>query len=295
MLDVHRLMVLRSVVETGSIKAAAVHLGYTPSAVSQHVAALQRETGTALLERHGRGIRPTAAGRLLAEHARRVQADLAAAETALNDLRRGVSERLVVRYFSSAGAALVPPVVARFRKRFPGVRVELRVGKGLAMAADPDGAADAEIVLAADLAGMPPGLRAVPLLEDPFVAVLPPDHPLAGNATVELGALRGEPWVDNEWPPGNCREAMLRGCGAAGFTPDFVVEAHDYAAAVAFVAAGLGVTLVPGLALRAISTEGVVCRPVERPTPTRQVYVVVKDQPPRPELAAFLEILREMA
>src|SRR5690242_5428382 len=121
MLDVHRLVVLRSVVETGSIQAAAAHLGYTPSAISQHIAALQRETGTLLLERHGRGVRPTEEGRLLASHARQIQRHIAEAETALSDLRAGKSRRLTVRYFATAGAVLIPPIVAEFDRRFPEV------------------------------------------------------------------------------------------------------------------------------------------------------------------------------
>src|SRR5512139_734720 len=119
MLDVHRLAVLRSVVETGSIQATASLLGYSPSAISQHIAALQRETGTLLMERHGRGLRPTEAGRLLASHAAQIQAQIAHAETALADLRAGKSHRLTVRYFATAGAVLIPPAIAEFSRRFP--------------------------------------------------------------------------------------------------------------------------------------------------------------------------------
>jgi DNA-binding transcriptional LysR family regulator len=127
MLDVRKLRVLCSVVTSGSISAAAANLGYTPSAVSQQVAALEREAGVALLEKAGRGVRPTAAGNLLAEHAADVMARLAAAETALADLRAGRTGRLRVHYFATAGAELLPPAVAEFRSRRPGAQLELRL------------------------------------------------------------------------------------------------------------------------------------------------------------------------
>src|ERR671917_2115769 len=112
MLDLRRLRVLRGVVATGSMAAAADELGYTPSAVSQHLAALEREAGTPLLERAGRGVRPTPAGALLAEHAAAVLARLAEAEAALADLVAGRIGRLGVTFFPTAGASLVPPAVA---------------------------------------------------------------------------------------------------------------------------------------------------------------------------------------
>jgi DNA-binding transcriptional LysR family regulator len=290
-LDVRRLAVLRSVVETGSIQAAATLLGYTPSAVSQHIAALQRETRTRLMERHGRGVRPTEAGRLLAAHARQIQSQIAYAETALADLRAGMSRRLTVRYFATAGAVLIPPVVAEFSRRFPEVRLELRLGKGLA--AEP---ADAEIMVLNDTVRLPAGRRALHLLDDPFVVVLPPGHPLAAEPAIELGRLRGERWIDNEWPSTICRETILDACGAAGFSPDFVVEAHDYPTAVAFVGTGLGITMVPRLALGAIDTAEVTCRPLTRPAPVRTIFVVVREGgTAESPLAAFLELLREAA
>ncbi len=291
MLDVHRLAVLRSVVETGSIQAAAAHLGYTPSAISQHIAALQRETGTLLVERHGRGIRPTDAGRLLASHAREIQSQIAGAETALADLRAGKSRRLTVRYFATAGAVLIPPIIAEFSRRFPDVRLELRLGKGFT-----GEKADAEIVVLDDLGRVPSGLRAIPLLDDPFLVALPPGHPLAAEGPIELSRLHGETWIDNEWPSSLCRETILNACGAAGFSPNFVMEAHDYATAVAFVATGLGITMLPRLALSAIPVSAAIYRPVIRPAATRSIYVVVDETTEdHPALAGFLDLLRAVA
>ncbi|MES9536827.1 LysR substrate-binding domain-containing protein [Actinomadura sp. NPDC000600] len=291
MLDVHRLMVLRSVVETGSIQAAAAHLGYSPSAISQHLAALQRETGTVLMERIGRGVRPTAAGRLLATHAERIQNQISEAETALADLRAGKTRRLVIRYFATAGATLIPPVMVDFSRRFPDVRVDLRLGKGLG-----NEGADAEILVLPGTAGVPAGFRAIHLLDDPYGVVLPPGHPLAGEEKVELARLSREPWIDNETPSTLCREIVLDACGAAGFSPHFAVEAHDYSSAVAFVAAGLGVTVLPRLALSATATSDLTWRPVVRPIPQREIYVVVKEHAAgHPALAAFVALLQAEA
>ncbi|MFG6196289.1 LysR family transcriptional regulator [Nonomuraea sp. JJY05] len=291
MLDVHRLAVLRAVVETGSIQAAATNLGYTPSAISQHIAALQRETGTLLMQRHGRGLRPTEAGRLLADHAGEIQTQIARAETALTDLRAGKTSRLTVRYFASAGAVLIPPVIAKFSRLFPEIRLELRLGKGLT-----GEAADAEIMVLDDTVHVPAGLRCIHLLDDPFLAILPPGHTLAGEREIELGRLRGEPWVDNEWPGSICRQTMLDACGSAGFNPSFVVEAHDYATAAAFVSAGLGVTMVPRLALSTMPSISFACLPVTRPAPVRSIFVVVKEaNEDHPALSAFLDLLRETA
>ena len=106
---------LAAVVSSGSVTAAAARLGYTPSAISQQVAALEKEAGTELLERVGRGVRPTAAGLLLTEHADAIGRQVAEAETALTDLLAGRTGRLSVRYFATAGARLVAPAVARLR------------------------------------------------------------------------------------------------------------------------------------------------------------------------------------
>jgi DNA-binding transcriptional LysR family regulator len=291
MLDVHRLVILRSVVETGSIQAAAAQLGYTPSAISQHIAALQRETGTGLVERYGRGLRPTEAGLLLASHAEQIQSTIANAETALSDLVAGKTQRLTVRYFATAGAVLIPPVIGEFTRQYPQVRLELRLGKGLGVPG-----ADAEIVVLATTDHVPQGLRAIHLLDDPYTVVLPSSHPLAAKDSVDLADLRDQPWIDNEWPSTLCRQIVLDACGVAGFAPSFVVEAHDYSTAVAFVAAGLGITVVPRLALSAIPTADVSCRPLTRPTPRRSIHVAVKDPlPAHPALAAFLTLLQRTA
>ncbi|MBT2510354.1 LysR family transcriptional regulator [Streptomyces sp. ISL-98] len=294
MLDVRRMQVLRAVVTSGSVTAAAANLGYTPSAVSQQVAALEKQAGIALLERVGRGVQPTAAGRLLTEHAALISKNVAEAETALADLKAGRTGRLEIRYFATAGASLVAPALVRLRREHPGVRVDLKLS-------DPgDPLPDVEHARA-DLALVVrpreqhrEGVRLVHLLDDAYRAVLPAGHRLASKRVLDLTDLADEPWVGSE-PPGPCLEPVLDACAAAGFSPDFVVESEDYATAQGFVAAGLGVGLMPRMGLRNRHPD-VVVRKVSRPEPVRAIYAAVREiSLAQPAVLGLLEALREAA
>lgn len=282
---------LAAVVSDGSVTAAAARLGYTPSAISQQVAALEKEAGTELLERVGRGVRPTAAGLLLTEHADAIGRRVAEAETALADLLAGRTARLSVRYFATAGARLVAPAVARLRSERPGVRIELKLA-GLDPLPDVrEGRADLALVVGP---GDHDGVRLLHLLDDPYLAVLPKAHPLAACRAIRLTDLADEPWVGSEWP-GPCLDAQLGACAAAGFQPGFVVESEDYATAQGFVAAGLGVTLIPRLGLGGRHPD-VVVRPLKDPEPTRTILAAVRESAaPQPALEVFVEALREAA
>jgi DNA-binding transcriptional LysR family regulator len=295
MLDVRRMQVLRAVVTSGSVTAAATNLGYTPSAVSQQIAALERQAGLPLLERVGRGVRPTAAGRLLTEHAAIIAKYVAEAETALADLRAGRTGLLAIRYFATAGAALVPPALAKWRAEYPGVQVDLKlIDPGDPLPEVVQGQADLAIVVSpreqpAD------GIRLVHLLDDPYHAVLPKGHRLAAKRVVDLADMADEPWINNELSGGRCHELMLNACAAAGFTPNFAVESDDYATAQGLVAVGLGVTLLPGLGLGQ-RHPAVVVRRVRNPEPVRSIYVAVRETSlARPALAGLLAALRDVA
>lgn len=295
MLDVRRMQVLRAVVTSGSVTAAATNLGYTPSAVSQQVAALEREAKVALLERVGRGIRPTAAGRLLTEHAEIIGRHVADAELALADLREGRTGTLSVRYFVTAGLALVPPALAALRAAHPGVRVDLQ----LLNVHDPltqveRGEADLSIAVLPKDTRPRAGVRLVHLFDDPFRAVLPKDHRLAGRRVIDLAELAEEPWVGNEWPPGPCHQVALDACAAAGFSPGFVVESENYWCAQRFVGAGLGVSLIPTLGLERRPTT--VIRRVRRPEPVRVIYAVLRESADEsPALTCLLDALLDAA
>ncbi|BCJ56950.1 LysR family transcriptional regulator [Micromonospora endophytica] len=293
MLDVHRLRIFRSVVASGSVQAAAANLGYTPSAISQHLAALQRETGLTLLARAGRGLRPTAAGHALAAEADRVLARLGEAESLIADLRSGRTGTLSIAYFASVGAAWMPHVVRRLTTDLPGVRLDLELREHI-----PDNReerADVQVVVAPTGFHPGSGFTAHHLLDDPYVAVLPAGHRFAGRAEVDLVDLADERWVDNDFARGWCRSNLIEACTAAGFSPAFRVEAHDYPTALAFVGAGIGLTVLPALGAAQLPA-GVTRVRVVRPTPTRSIHLVVHDAVAHtPAVRAAVTALHEAA
>jgi DNA-binding transcriptional LysR family regulator len=273
MLDVRRLRVLQAVVETGSVTKAAARLSYTPSAISQQLATLEREAGLALVERAGRGLRPTAAGRLLADHAAGVLARLDEAEAALGALRNGRTGRVSVAAFFTAGASLVPIAVRDFRRDHPDVAVDVAV-------AEPDEAVERVRSGRSDVGVVvPPGpiadLHCRHLLDDPYRVVLPVDHPLAGRDRIRLADLAADPWIATASAPGYCQQQVLDACAAAGFTPRYAMEADEYPTTQGYAAAGLGVALVPLLALGAVAA-GVVVRRIDGAEPVRRVCAVTR-------------------
>ncbi len=293
MLDVHRLRVFRSVVASGSVQAAAANLGYTPSAVSQHLTALQRETGLTLLARAGRGLRPTAAGHALAAEADRVLARLGEAESLIADLRSGRTGALSIAYFASVGAAWMPVVVRRVTTDLPGVRLDLELREHI-----PDSREErADVQVVVGPTGFDPGsgFTAHHLLDDPYVAVLPAGHRLADEEEVDLADLADDRWVDNDFARGWCRANLIEACTAAGFSPVFRVEAHDYPTALAFVGAGIGLTVLPALGAAKLP-DGVARVRLVRPTPIRSIYVVVHDAVEHtPAVQTAVAALREAA
>jgi DNA-binding transcriptional LysR family regulator len=293
MLDVHRLRIFRAVVASGSMNQAAANLGYTASAVSQHVAALQRETQLQLVERDGRGIRPTDAGRRLAAAADEVLGHLAALDAVVEDLRSGRVGALSVSYFTSVGAAWMPGVVATMTREFPELRLDLRL---LERADGPPAAPDVEVVVVDDVTTEDPAYDVHPLLEEPYVVVLPATHRLGRHAQVPLGELADEPWVDSDPAHGTCRAVVLDACSSVGFRPRFHVEAHDYLTAISFVAAGVGVTVMPRLGVGTSLPRDLRAIPVVDPVPMRRIAVRVRTSLRSSRAAGrIVELLEERA
>lgn len=265
-----RLRVLRAVVATGSIRASAAVLGYTPSAVSQQLAALQRETGLRLFDRVGRGIEPTTAGRTLAAESESLFAAVSRVEQVAGDLRAGRVGSLQIGYFGSAGATWLAPTVAALRAEFPDLRLDLRLTEFTP--ADPD----VDIFVAEHGGGHhSPSVTVSPLTSDPYVAVVRADDPLAERDTVPLADLSTHQWVDNDLRAGPCRQVLLSACAQAGFAPNFVVETHDYRTAIAFVATGIGITVVPSLGVGELPKD-LTTVAIVNPTPVRHVNIAVK-------------------
>jgi DNA-binding transcriptional LysR family regulator len=277
------LIVHRAVVERGTLTAAATALGYTVSAVSQQLDQLEREAGSPLFEKAGRGVRPTAAGLLLAEHATHILAAVDNAQSALADLRAGRTGRLRVVSFHSAGESLLPEAIAALRRQMPGTHVmplvdeadgalrRLRAGEvELVIVVEPFGHGDAP----AD------DLHRVHLLDDEYRLLLPHDHPLARRRVVELAALATTDWVVTTGLADYVRDATVTACRRAGFTPQVVAEGDEFAVTQGYVAAGLGAALVPVLALGAVR-EHVLVRKLRTPPQPRHIWLAT-----RPTLAA---------
>ena len=286
MLDITRLRVLVAVARHGSVTAAARALHYAQPSVSHHLARLEVETGSRLVQRAGRGIRLTEAGRLLADRAAEILGRLDAAEDELaahTGLRAG---RVRLAAFPSALGTFVPSAAAAFAAAYPQVDLRFREAEPPeAVSLLRGGEVDVALLFtypggpAPDLAG----LRHETLLDEPMHLVT-----AAGAAAGGLADHRDGPWIGG---CERCRGELLRRCAEAGFTPDIRYTTDDYVAVQRLVAAGLGVALLPALALRAHRDERV--RTVPLPGPGRRVSAAVHGEPPDPPgTAAVLAELR---
>ena len=280
MLDLRRLQALHAVVATGSVKDAAAQLGYTPSAVSQHVSTLERETRTVLLEPAGRGVRPTAAGRLLAGHAATLLDRLAEAEAALAALNAGELGVLRLASFATAGAELLPPALARVRAALPRLEISLRVAeRDEALSMLRQGILDLAVIEAHTLpapAVTDGGLIFHPLLSDPFRIVVPRGHRLARRRIIKLADAADEFWIGIRCEVGCCHAATSAAFHQAGFEPRRVVEADEYWPAQGFIAARLGLALIPALALGVLH-DGVAVRRLHHANqPVRHVLAATR-------------------
>lgn len=285
--DTGALRLFDEVARSGSFTAAAELLGYTQSAVSRRVAALERAAGGPLFDRLARGVRLTPAGVALHRHARAVLERLDHAGEELAAIHRGDGGTLRAGAFATANVDLVPGALKRFAALRPGV--ELRLTEGLsARLMERLGAGALDVAIISDYpAGLPgsgPG-RVVPLGEDRLLVALPADHRLAGAPDVDLRELAGENWI--EAAPRGQPTLLAAACAAAGFAPRGGLRVAEWTGKFGFVAAGLGVTLVPELAARAVPAA-VVLRPLRGTAPARRVYAALPESP----LPAALELVR---
>jgi DNA-binding transcriptional LysR family regulator len=296
MFDLKHLRVLKEVAERGSFSAAAEALSYTQPAVSQQIASLEREAGAKLVDRTPRGVRLTDAGRVLLGHTDAILARLGDAEAeleAITDLRRG---RVRLASFPTGGATLIPVAVAEFRDRHPGVEVVLSVaGPRDGLEGLKDGELDLAVMLESGFGSEPRDDRIeyVHLLDDPMFVALPADHSLARRRAVKLADLADETWMHDS---SSCPDAaiFLRACHAAGFEPRVALQNEDYSAIQGFIAAGVGVALIPQLALQGVRDD-VVIRPLAGRAPVRRVVAATPAGGYRsPATQAMLDILREV-
>ena len=295
MLDVRRMRVLREVAARGSFSAAAEALSFTQSAVSQQVAALEREAGATLVERSARGVRLTQAGEAVVRHADAILAKLSEAEAELEAIEGLRGGRLRMAAFESAAATIMPVAISRFAEQHPGVELSLAlIEPEEAVAAMKAGDIDLAVTFGA---GKPEdrgsdGVTHHHLLEDPMYLVLALDHRLARKRGVRLADLADEPWIGGA-PDCECNRLISAACSRVGFEPRIAFETDDYTAMQGFVAAGVGVSLIAELGLRTIRDD-IVVRPLGRDTPCRQIYASALDGYRSPATVAMIDMLRDV-
>ncbi|GJF33112.1 LysR family transcriptional regulator [Kitasatospora sp. NE20-6] len=285
MIDLSRLRVLVAVAREGSITAAAEVLHYAQPSVSHQLAKLEAEAGVPLLQRMGRGIRLTEAGRLLVDRAESILAQVESVHAELDELAGLRAGRVRLAAFPSAMATLVPLAAARISAQHPGIQLTF-------VEAEPPDALSALRNNDVDVAlifehGDPPqrdrrDTTMTPLLDEPLYMVTPADRswdgPLAELAT----------YAETRWIAGceRCRENLVAACGRAGFSPVVEFETDDYVAVQALVAAGLGVSLLPGLTLLANRHPGVRLERISGMR--RRVVAAVYGKPPASQPAQVL-------
>ncbi|MCX5399186.1 LysR family transcriptional regulator [Streptomyces sp. NBC_00102] len=299
MIEARHLRVLRAVATTGSFSAAARELGFTQPAVSQQMKALESSVGTPLLIRTGREMRLTQAGEALVRHASGILAGLTAAEeevAAIAGLRAG---RVRLVSFPSGSSTLVPGALAALRAEHPGTQVSLveaEPPRSVEMLRD----GDCDIALAfrygntGDGGGGEGGdgdwgdLVVRPLLADRLIGLLPEDHRLAGTEAIDIDELAGDPWIAG-CP--RCRRQLVEVCEESGFTPRIDFATDDYPAVIGLVGAGLGVAVLPALAIESVRPKGAVTVTVEPPVVREIVALTLPDLARVPAVAATLEQL----
>jgi DNA-binding transcriptional LysR family regulator len=295
MLEVRRLRLLRELAARGTIAATAEACLLTPSAVSQQLAALEREVRTPLLIRDGRRLVLTEAAQVLVEHTERILADLEEAEASIVGLAGEVRGVIRLAAFPTAASSLVPSAIAACRTEHPDLRVLLDDQEtDEALAALKAGHLDMALVYEYNL--LPdradPGIRLVPLVREKLLLVLPPE--MKADDPITLAALRHESWVAPDSDTA-LRTALWRACGLAGFEPRLHYTSDDYTVMLALVQAGLGVALVPQLALGSVAAD-LQFRDVTDLLLTRTVSAAIRaGTRGNPAIAAVIRALQESA
>ncbi|MFE0802912.1 LysR family transcriptional regulator [Streptomyces sp. NPDC058812] len=295
MIEARHLRVLRAVASTGSFSAAGRELGCTQPAVSQQMKALEASVGTPLLVRAGREMRLTQAGEALVRHAAGIIAGLTAAEeevAAIAGLRAG---RVRLVSFPSGSSTLVPTALAALRAAHPGTRVfleEAEPPKSVGLLRE----GDCDVALAFRYEGAAGAeewddLVVRPLLTDRLVALVPERHRLARTepgGSVAIGELARDPWIAG-CP--RCRGQLVEVCEGAGFTPRIDFATDDYPAVAGLVGAGLGVAVLPQLAVESVRPRGVRTVALEPAVRREIVALTLPDLAQVPAVAATLDEL----
>jgi DNA-binding transcriptional LysR family regulator len=319
MLDSRRLRVLCEVARQGSFSAAAESLGYTQPAISRQIATLEAEVGATLIRRVPKGAVLTDAGRLLVDRAEAILARLDDVENELKALAGLEGGRLRMATFASAASSVVPVAIAAFRERHPAVELSV-------VMADPSDsiprlkAGELDLALSHDAMGEPvdenrrvsaavdgpgtdgdgqcavprAGIELIHLFDDPMYVAMRAGHPLAECSPLGLADFATEPWMLATTQTCPDSRLFMRACHAAGFEPRIAFQNDDYPAILGFVAAGVGVAMIPDMVARGVRDD-VVVRDLEPPAPPRPILGAVPNGYRSPAVSAMLTVLKEVS
>jgi len=288
-MELRSLRCFLAVAEELHFGRAAERVGVTQPSLSQQIARLERELGTSLFTRTSRQVRFTPAGRALLPGARRALTEADRAARAAREAAAGASGELAIGAIGSALNGVLPLFVRAFAARSPGVAIDFRqLDTAEQLAALQDHRLDAGFIRSAEPV---PGLEISALLSEPFVAVLPADHPLAARARVPLASLAAEPFV--LWPRQvsiGFHDELIAACRQLGFSPQVRYEARGAETLLGLIAAGLGVSVQPE-PYRNLARAGVAFRPLAEPAPATALQLAIRRGDPSPVLQRFLAVV----
>ncbi|MBS0883430.1 LysR family transcriptional regulator [Pantoea sp. JGM49] len=295
-MDINKLAALRELAVRKTMTEVAKNLHLSPSAVSQQIAQLEEEVGIDLTERRGRGVELTIAGQRLVEHANRIFTELESARAEMSHLKKAVAGKIRVAAFPSVAAALMPATFGALKKSHPMLQIQfdelepeesLTAIRGwqtdIALIDDlntPEGLLDA-------------GIGIIPLMEDLFHVVLPPQHPLADKKRITFAELKDENWVIDTASM-TYTDMLTKACVKAGFMPNIVAKCKGFEVTIALVRGGCAIAILPELRAK-MELEGALVRRVY-PEIRRKIFVVYrKSEKKSPSVKAFLTALYEQS
>lgn len=290
--SVSHLQSFKSVAVTGSVRSAAQHLGLSPSAVSHHLKLLEKQTGLTLFTRRGRRLGLTDTGSAILADIDAVLESTSRLQQRISELQESRVDRLSIGYFASAGTRWLPELVAYLEHRYPRTAVQLNLAEGPWTELE----SDIQVMIAeSPELSLPSGVDSSFLIEDPYVAAVPEDHPMAAADSISLSDLAQLPWIDNDTGGGPCRTILFDACARAGVPVHFKHEAHSFPTALHMVSRGLGVTVLPRLGIDPLPA-GVAVVPLADPVPTRYIHAISDPGHPQQALLAdAIAALRDLA
>jgi len=296
-ISVQQLRMLREVANQGTIAAAAERLGYSPSAVSQQLSAAEKVTGIAVLERTGRNVMLTDAGRELVRHAEMVLIHLEQAQAAVERVHGAVAGTIRLGFLESIGATMLAPLIGRLRGEFPDLAMRTRWVDGTdPLALVRTGELDLAFVIDYPSAPspMPADLETEQVCVDWF-RIVAPSKRWDGTppAAMDVAELAGDEFIAPPWAD-SCGRAVTLSCRRAGFEPDVAHEVPDYPATLRLVAAGIGVSLVPDLGLRTVPEGVAVVDPIDPVCRTVEL-AYRRSSSERPAIRAVVDAVHELA